>query len=56
VAPDPEDTERIIELYESSVELSAVLILREAAGWGLLSAGWVDADKLWGEFERLRPE
>jgi len=47
---------RYVEYYERTVELTAAVILRQAAGWELLSAGLVDDGKIWGEFERPFPD
>jgi hypothetical protein len=46
---------RVVEYYETTIELSATMILRNAGGWDLLSAGRVDDNKFWAEYERLLP-
>ena len=49
------DPRRLVEYYETTVELSATVIVRNAGGWDLLSAGRVDDTGFWAEYERLLP-
>jgi len=48
---------RAVEYYGTVVELSAAIILREAAGtgWRVISAGFVTTDTMWAEYEQERP-
>ena len=52
---DGSDVRRIVEYYDSTVQLTATMIVREADGWDLLSAGRVDDNKFWAEYERISP-
>lgn len=44
---------RVVEYYDTVVELSATIVLREAAGWLILSAGQVSPVTYWAEYERI---
>ena len=46
---------RRVEYYDSTVVLSAGIILRRAAGWSARSAGRVDDTTFWVEFEGTEP-
>jgi len=52
---DGEEPARVIEYYGEIVELCAAVILRQAGGWQLLSAGLVREGKIWAEFEEGSP-
>lgn len=47
------DVARIVEQYDSLVELELAVLMRDAAGWFLLSAGQVRAGRWWAEYESL---
>jgi hypothetical protein len=44
---------RIVEQYDTVVELELALLLRDAVGWFLLSAGQVRSGRWWAEYESL---
>ena len=44
---------RIVEQYDSLVELELALLMRDAVGWFLLSAGEVRPGRWWAEYESL---
>lgn len=51
--PDEQpDVVRGVEIYTSTVQVAAAIILRVAAGWTALSAGRIDDTQFWVEFER----
>ncbi|MCW2608405.1 MAG: hypothetical protein JWO60_3098 [Frankiales bacterium] len=43
--------ERVVEQYDTLVELEAALVVRECAGWHLLSTGLVRPGRWWAEYE-----
>lgn len=49
----PAGTDRLVEQYESVVELDVALFVRELTGWLVLSAGQVRPGRWWAEYERL---
>lgn len=44
---------RLVEQYDTMVELDVAVFVRQFAGWLLLSAGEVCPGRWWAEFERL---
>jgi hypothetical protein len=49
----PDGIGRLVEQYDSLVELDVTVFLRELSGWLVLSAGEVRPGRWWAEFERL---
>lgn len=47
--PEPE---RLVEQYDTLVELDVAVFVREQVGWLLLSAGEVRPNRWWVEYER----
>jgi hypothetical protein len=47
------DVVRFVEQYDSVVELELAVLMRDALGWLLLSAGEVRAGRWWAEYESL---
>ena len=44
---------RLVEQYATLIELELAVLMRDAAGWFLLSAGEVRPGRWWAEYERL---
>jgi hypothetical protein len=47
------DVVRFVEQYDSVVELELAVLMRDAVGWFLLSAGEVRPGRWWAEYESL---
>ena len=47
------DARRLVEQYDSLVELDVAVFVRELSGWVVLSAGEVRPGRWWAEFDRL---
>jgi hypothetical protein len=47
--------DRLIEQYDTLVELDVAGYLRELDGWALLSAGSIRPGRWWAEYERQAP-
>lgn len=47
------DSDRLVEQYDSLVELDVAVFIRELTGWWVLSAGEVRPGRWWAEFDRL---
>jgi hypothetical protein len=43
---------RLVEQYDSLVELDVAIVVRELSGWLVLSAGEVRPGRWWAEFAR----
>ena len=47
--------DRLVEQYDSLVELDVAGFVREIDGWALLTAGEVRPGRWWAEYERRTP-
>lgn len=54
VTPGPsEGPGRLVEQYDTLVELDVAVFIREQTGWVVLSAGQVRPGRWWAEYERV---
>ena len=51
--PGEEKVSRLVEHYDTVVELEVAAHVRELDGWLVLSAGEIRAGRWWAEYERL---
>ena len=51
--PGDDGTRRLVEQYDTLVELEAAVFVRELDGWLVLSAGLIREGRWWAEYERL---
>jgi hypothetical protein len=51
--PDEDKASRLVEHYETLVELEVAAHLREFDGWLVLSAGEIRDGRWWAEYEQL---